>query len=204
MDIQKCNDCHNQLSVHGNNRTDKPEVCITCHNPMMTDINQRGADPCLATLGADDMTIDFKHMIHGMHASGEIGKSFDVCGFRNSVHSFDFVYPGRLNNCEGCHLTDTYYPVDNAKVFGTTLTVNDPAILTDDVVISPNTSVCSSCHIDALDTVHMQQNGGNFAATKAADGSLTSASVETCVTCHGPGRVADVKEMHKVGTFEFN
>jgi len=204
VDIQKCDECHNQLSLHGNNRTDKPEVCATCHNPMMTDVNQRGADPCLSDLGADDTTIDFKHMIHGIHASGEIGKPYDVCGFRSSVHSFDFVYPGRLNNCEGCHLADTYFPVDASQVFGTTFDVNDPAILTDDRVVSPNASACSACHIETLDIEHMRQNGGDFDATKAADGTMSSAGVETCNVCHGPGRTADVKVMHGVETFEFN
>jgi hypothetical protein len=66
VDIEKCDDCHNQLSVHGNNRTDKPEVCVTCHNPNMTDINQRAPvtvpdvppTDCLNVLGADDQTID--------------------------------------------------------------------------------------------------------------------------------------------------
>jgi cytochrome c553 len=50
----------------------------------------------------------------------------------------------------------------------------------------------------------MQQNGGDFNATKAADGTLSSSEIETCAVCHGPGRVADVKVMHKVETFEFN
>ena len=204
VDVQKCDDCHNQLSLHGNNRTDKPEVCVTCHNPMMTDVSQRGADPCLSDLGADDATIDFKHMIHGIHASGEIGKPYEVCGFRSSVHSFDFVYPGRLNNCEGCHLADTYFPVDSTQVFGTTFDANDPATLTDDRVVSPNASVCSACHVEPLDIQHMQLNGGDFDATKAADGTMVSSKIESCVICHGPGRTADVKEVHEVGAFEFN
>jgi len=212
VDIQKCDDCHNQLSLHGNNRTDKPEVCVTCHNPNMTDINQRApvAMPdvpptdCLNVLGADDQTIDFKRMIHAMHASGTIGVPFDVCGFRNSVHSYDYVYPGRINNCEGCHLADTYYPVDAAQVLGTTIDVNDPATPTDDLVFSPNASVCSACHIEPLDIQHMELNGGDFNATKAADSTLVSSEIESCVICHGPGRTADVKVTHEVGTFEFN
>lgn len=204
VDIQKCDDCHNQLSLHGNNRTDKPEVCVTCHNPMMTDINQRAGEPCNSTLGTDDTPIDFKYMIHGIHASGEIGKPYNVCGFFSSVHSYDFVYPGRLNNCEGCHLADTYYPVDSSEVFGTTFDANNPAILTDDRVVSPTAAVCSACHIEPLDSQHMQLNGGDFAATKAADGTLVSAKIESCVVCHGPGRALDVKEVHEVGTFEFN
>jgi OmcA/MtrC family decaheme c-type cytochrome len=68
VDIEKCDECHNQLSVHGNNRTDKPEVCVTCHNPNMTDINQRAPvtvpdvppTDCLNVLGADDQTIDIQ------------------------------------------------------------------------------------------------------------------------------------------------
>jgi len=204
VNIQKCDDCHNQLSLHGNNRTDKPEVCVTCHNPMMTDVNRRGGDPCASTLGADDATIDFKHMIHGIHASGELGKPYEVCGFGNSVHTFDFVYPGRLNNCEGCHLAGTYYPLDTTQVFGTTFDANDASTLLDDRVVSPNASVCSACHFDVLDIEHMQQNGGDFTAGKAADGSMISSQIETCDICHGPGRTADVKEMHEVDTFEFN
>ena len=205
VDIQKCDDCHNQLSLHGNNRTDKPEVCVTCHNPNMTDVNQRApvavpAVPptdCLNVLGADDTPIDFKVMIHAMHASGENKKPFDVCGFRNSVHSYDFIYPGRLNNCEGCHLAGTYYPVDGARVLATTFDANDPSTPTDDVVVSPNAAVCSACHIEPLDIQHMELNGGDFNASKAADSTLISSEIESCVVCHGPGRTADIKEVHK-------
>jgi OmcA/MtrC family decaheme c-type cytochrome len=204
VNIEKCDDCHNQLSLHGNNRTDKPAVCVTCHNPMNTDINRRSGDPCNAVLGPDDTPIDFKHMIHGIHASGEIGKTYDVCGFGNSVHSFDVAYPGRLNNCEGCHIAGTYYPVDPTQVFGTTVDANDPAILTDDRVVSPNASICSACHIETLAIEHMQQNGGDFNATKAADGTMISSQIETCEVCHGPGRTADVRVKHKVDEFDFN
>jgi OmcA/MtrC family decaheme c-type cytochrome len=199
--IEKCDDCHKQLSLHGNNRTDKPEVCAICHNPNATDINRRVAgSACVNTLGTDDQPIDLKNMIHGIHA-GAIG----VCGFGNSAHPyFDVVYPGRLNNCEGCHTAGSYYPVEPGEILGTTVDANDPAIVTDDVVISPNTSVCSTCHADSLAAEHMKQNGGDFAATKAADSSLISSGVETCTLCHGPGRTADVAEVHGVGEFEFN
>lgn len=203
VDIEKCDDCHNQLSLHGNNRTDNPAVCVTCHNPNMTDFSRR-AGACAAADGTDDQTIDFKRMIHAIHASGELGQPFNVCGFGNSFHSFLVHYPGRLNNCEGCHNEGTYFPVDPAKVLGTTIDVNNPADVTDDVVISPNTAVCSACHTGALAVQHMQQNGGDFNARKAADSSLISASTETCIVCHGEGRTADVKEMHEVGAFKFN
>ncbi len=204
VNIEKCGDCHQELALHGNNRTDEPQACVVCHNPMMTDINQRGGGDCLAELGPDDKTIDFKHLVHAVHATGELGTTYDVCGFNQSANELEAEYPGRLNNCEGCHLAGTYYPVDPDEVFGTTISVNDPAILTDDVVLSPNVSVCSACHTSELAIDHMDREGGDFAATKAADGSLVSAEVEGCVLCHGPGRIADVKEVHEVGEFDFN
>jgi OmcA/MtrC family decaheme c-type cytochrome len=211
--IEKCDDCHNRLSLHGNNRTDEPEVCVVCHNPNATDASQRVAvaeptDPptdCLNVLGPDDETIDFKRMIHRIHASGATGVPYEVCGFRNSVHIYDVTYPGHINNCEGCHEPGGYYPVEAGEIHGTTVSVGaDAASPTDDVVISPNASVCSSCHVSDLARLHMEQNGGNFAATKNPDSSLNPANTESCALCHGPGRSADVKEVHGVSDFQFN
>lgn len=202
VNIERCDDCHQQLSVHGNNRTDNPEVCVVCHNPNATDIPVRGVagSACEMQLGSDDQSIDFKNMIHGIHA-GNIG----VCGFGNSAHEyFDVVYPGDLNNCEGCHEPGGYYPAEPGELLGTTVDANDPATPTDDVVVSPNASVCSTCHTSELARQHMIQNGGDFEATKAADSTLISPDVETCTLCHGPGRSADVVEMHGVDDFEFN
>ena len=218
VDIDKCDDCHKQLSLHGNNRTDNPQVCVVCHNPNATDARQRVPvanpdDPptdCVNVLGDDDAPIDFKVMIHSIHASGARGVPYEVCGFRNSVHVYDVHYPGHVNNCDGCHMNkgnirDTYYPVAPGAILGTTVDVGaDVTTPIDDTVISPNTAVCSTCHVSALAAQHMIQNGGDFAATKAADSSLISSGVETCQLCHGPGRSADVKEMHGVDEFQFN
>ena len=201
--IEKCDDCHNQLSMHGNNRTDNVQVCVTCHAPNVTDINRRAGN-CATELGTDDMPIDMKFMIHALHSFSLTGEPYEACGFGNSSHVFDFVYPGRLNNCEGCHVKNGYYPVDPARVLGTTIDANDPSTPTDDVVISPNTAVCSSCHRSSLAENHMIQNGGDFSATKDADSKLVSSGVETCQLCHGKGAVADVEVMHDVGGFLFN
>lgn len=202
--IERCDACHNQLSIHGNNRTDNIEVCVTCHNPNNTDVNRRAGD-CAAELGTDDESVDMKWMIHRLHAGGATGVAYDVCGFGNRPHTFDFLYPGKLNNCEGCHEPGGYYPVDPAQVLGTTVDVGgDLASPTDDTVVSPNTAICSGCHASDLAKVHMEQNGGDFEATKAADSTLISAGVESCALCHGPGRSSDVREVHGVDSFEFN
>lgn len=205
VDIAKCDNCHKELSLHGNNRTDEPAVCVTCHNPNATDSRQRGADPCLSTLGAADVSVDMKYMVHAIHAGGATGNIYQVCGYRNSVHEYDFHYPGRLDNCEGCHNEGTYFPVDPGAVLGTTVSVGaDPVLPTDDVVISPNAAVCSTCHTSDLAMNHMVQNGADFNATKAADSTLISSGVETCELCHGEGRSSDVEAVHGVRDFPLN
>ena len=202
--IDKCNDCHNRLAMHGNNRTNNIEVCVTCHNPDATDQRRRNA-PCTDTLGTDDVTVDMKTMIHLLHAGGATGVPYDVCGFGNSPHTYDFVYPGRLNNCEGCHNPGGYYPAEAGTLLGSTTSLGaDIASPTDDVVTSPNSAVCSSCHASSTAQLHMEQNGGNFAATKLADSTLNPADTETCVLCHGSGRSSDVGEVHGVGEFADN
>ena len=198
--IDKCNDCHNQLAMHGNNRTDNIEVCVTCHNPNNTDINRR-AGQCATDLGTDDVSVDMKYMIHALHAGGTIGVPYEVCGFGNNPHVYDFVYPGKLNNCEGCHVPGGYYPVDPTAVLATTVDVNDPSFVTDDVAITPNSAICSTCHVSDLAKTHMEQNGGSFNATKNADSSSMFSLQETCELCHGPGRSSDVGEVHDVASF---
>ena len=207
VDIDKCNDCHKNLALHGDNRSGNTELCATCHNPNATDIDQRVAGTeCSDVLGLDDEPIDLKVMVHRIHA-GNVG----VCGHNNSAHDYNgVVYPGRLNNCEGCHLAGTYYPVDPMAVLATTIDAAPPdgtgdrSTLTDDVAISPNTAVCSSCHTSDLARNHMVQNGGDFDAGKDDTGALISTGNETCQLCHGEGASADVGVMHGVGEFQFN
>ena len=209
VDIAKCNDCHNTLALHGDNRVGNTELCATCHNPNATDIQRRvAASDCDTELGLDDVSIDLKRMVHRIHA-GNVG----VCGYRNSAHDYTHVvYPGKLNNCEGCHLAGTYYPVDPTAVMATTVDAapgtngldGDRSSLLDDVAISPNSAVCSSCHMSDLARNHMTQNGGDFDARKDETGAMISSGNETCQLCHGPGASVDVGVMHGVGQFQYN
>jgi OmcA/MtrC family decaheme c-type cytochrome len=200
VDLQSCKDCHGVLTIHGNNRTDDIQVCATCHNPNATDAARRVAgSACVTELGTDDEPIDLKYMIHALHAGNT-----NVCGFGNSAIRFDeVVYPGKLANCEGCHVPDTYYPVDPTRVLATTVDVGiNLATPADDRAITPNTAACSACHVDTQARAHMTLNGGSFNAAKQADGTLAGATIETCSLCHGPGRTADVARVHEVALFD--
>ena len=149
----------------------------------------------------DDQTIDFKFMVHAIHAGARAG--YKVCGYNNTGYDFSHVvYPGKLVNCEGCHLADTYYPPDSSTAIATTINAGDRTTPLGDIAITPATAACSACHTDATAKQHMEFNGGSFSAVK--DAASRTSAVETCAGCHGPGRPVDVKVVHGVGTFDNN
>jgi OmcA/MtrC family decaheme c-type cytochrome len=202
VEIARCNVCHQQLAVHGNNRVDNTYLCASCHNPDATDIARRVAGSnCQAVTGTlDDQAIDFKYMIHAIHAGAVAG--YKVCGFGNTGFDFSGVaYPGKLNNCEGCHLADTYYPPDASSALATTIDAGDRTTPLGDVAITPAAAACSACHVDPAAIQHMQLNG-SFSAVK--DAASRTAVVETCAGCHGPGKAVDVKVVHGVGSSNNN
>ena len=214
VSIAKCDTCHHNLTVHGQNRSDNIELCAGCHNANATDIGQHVASAglCAAegTAGANpEQPIDFKVLIHEIHASGAVDASgaarypsgVTICSYGGRPTTFDVAYPGNLQDCNACHVNASYYPVSRSAVEGTTIVSNDRTTLADDVVVSPNAAVCSSCHTSATAKQHMIQNGADFAATKTALGALVAPSTETCALCHGPGAVADVKAMHDLASF---
>ncbi|HET7202684.1 MAG TPA: OmcA/MtrC family decaheme c-type cytochrome [Steroidobacteraceae bacterium] len=208
VELAKCNDCHEQLALHGNNRVDNVELCATCHNPNATDVSRRVAgSECVTDLGTDDQAIDLKFMVHAIHAGVSMGGAgYTVCGFGNTAHDFSTVkYPGMLENCEGCHLPGTYYPPDSTTAIATTIDAGaDRSTPADDVAITPASAACSSCHTSDTARQHMQLNGGSFDAVKAADSTTPGAPTETCGDCHGEGEAADVKVEHGVDEFRYN
>jgi OmcA/MtrC family decaheme c-type cytochrome len=219
VEIARCDGCHKVLSLHGNNRTDEPQVCVVCHNPSATDIARRtgttmAASPTcpqgkVSTIdGRCEQSIDFKRLVHMIHAAElqPSGSPLVVYGFGGPVDFAEVTYPpgDKVSQCESCHAPDTYYPVDPAKVQATT--TNTGASITsqaDDTGITPNTAVCSACHTDSTAALHMTQNGGSFDVAKPANGIVTS-PLETCEVCHGAGKPADVKTMHQIGIYKFD
>jgi len=209
VELTNCLGCHQTLALHGENRTDDLQVCVACHNPRNTDreVRELGKDPdsggsAMATDGKDEESIDFKTMVHGIHAAEMRKNPLQVVGFMAfNLYVYDeeeVQYPGNLGNCVACH-TDSGYTLPLAEgVLGTTIdTGADHESPVDDTVISPITAVCSSCHDDEGEPrAHMTNTGGSFDTTQEAidNGEVN----ETCTTCHGSGRIADVSEVHDI------
>ena len=186
VSIERCDACHSRLLFHGDNRNNSTGLCATCHNPNFAS----GSTP------ATGQPWDFKLLIHALHASTYSygGETLEPV-----------LYPGYLQNCEGCHEPGTYYPVDPTVVFATSIDVGaDAASPADDTAITPNTAVCSTCHVDDAARQHMVFNGGSYTATKNADGTSPQAAAENCGACHGAGRSVDVKVAHRIDEFRYN
>jgi len=140
VDIAKCDKCHDSVSLHGESRTDEPGLCVMCHNPSATDVSRRpkGAgtgglfpDATLTLDGKAEEAIDFKRLIHGVHAAAKTDytgaaadgfrtKGLVVWGYPGAGSSTctapaytcqnDFSevrFPGILNDCLTCHVTPT-------------------------------------------------------------------------------------------------
>ena len=60
------------------------------------------------------------------------------------------------------------------------------------LVLSPITSVCFACHDTSPAMAHFELNGGSIYKPRSAALNTT----ETCIICHGAGRIADIKEVH--------
>lgn len=237
VDVARCQNCHGTndgLALHGGNRTDNVQLCVLCHNPNNTDLAVRFADPdgmedgvnTAAPDGLEERSIDFKQLIHSIHAADHRSTDYVVFGFRNSVHDFSHVgFPAAVQNCGTCHLEDTYTVPLADNVLATTVdtqaTVNtsspfgtsdfipgdgSAAEPTDDGNVTATAAVCSSCHDTTLALEHMKQNGAGFSLE--APGSVDSGFdvlqadvdngtvIETCAVCHGSGRIADVAVVH--------
>lgn len=221
VDVTKCEKCHGQndgLALHGNNRVDNTDLCVICHNPRNGDIAMRPADPdatpngvnTAALDGLETRPIDFKVMIHSIHGADMRDPSdpFIVYGYGGSSHDFSGVgFPGLLNKCDTCHVSNSYEPPLASNVLGTTVAFGattgasgflpDTASLLDqslDKVMTPTAAVCSGCHDGTLEKAHMEQNGASFDTVQSLidNGTVT----ETCAVCHGAGKVEDVEKVH--------
>ena len=129
----KCDRCHDLLTLHGGSRNNNGQLCVICHNPNNTDYAQRPKASGVPTGGIDgkgEEAIDFKRLIHGIHAAaktnfdGTIAHGFRetgmvIYGFGGNAHDYSHVrFPGVLSKCETCHLPDTFKLMDRSASGG--------------------------------------------------------------------------------------
>ncbi len=209
VDFSKCQGCHDdrkhgetvvpRLSLHGANRNEEPGVCVMCHNPNQTDAAYR-------TSGAEE-SVDFKRLIHGIHAGKMRRNPLIIIGRNGSVNDYSHVeFPAELKTCTKCHVEVSgkgTYELPMASKLGSSITTMsmltplpgqidiDPS---NDLRISPIAAVCSGCHDSSDNKQHMIAMGASFGAVQSL-----LAGKEQCATCHGPGKFRDVRKEHGLG-----
>jgi len=206
VDIAKCDVCHDVLSLHGNNRTDEPQVCVVCHNPNATDKGQRTTPPFAD--GKAEEAIDFKTMIHAIHAGqasngGFREKGIVIYGVSGANDFSNVVFPGKLSDCTACHTSTSYQltgiwqsPTTNGILGTTTSSGASASDAADNLRATPTAAVCSSCHDSTFAQTHITGvGGGQLSVTQAA---IDASAEEVCRGCHNPGGPVDVKKVHGV------
>ncbi|MCX7171648.1 MAG: OmcA/MtrC family decaheme c-type cytochrome [Proteobacteria bacterium] len=203
----KCEVCHDTFIKnhgHGGSRN-TPEVCVICHN---------GNNPLNTTVKAGVVTYaesaHFKRFIHMAHEElAQNNKNTTTLlgqGINFPAQELNTAVYGQLKNCNMCHVNNSYqqdkgvvgtsvtYAVDLAKDSNSAaITDSDPS---DNLMISPKASACSSCHTSSTAKDHMISVGG------AAFGSATQADLaagrvnETCNNCHAATASIPVSTMH--------
>jgi hypothetical protein len=170
VDDAKCESCHSNLSLHGENRHDAGGYCQTCHMPSATDeqVREEGDTP---------QSIDFRYMVHKIHRGEDLENGYVVLGFRSSVHDYSHVvYPGDLRNCEACHVDDSYtLPLSSSLE-----SVETPRDYF--TPMGPESAACLSCHDTKSAAAHAVSNSNEIG--------------EACASCHGVGKTYAVEKLH--------
>lgn len=143
-----CNNCHNPLALHGGSRRDV-KVCALCHQPQTVDPDT-------------GLTMDFKVLVHKIHAPGLLKEPYIIWGNRQSIHDYSEVtFPQDIRNCDNCHEgTDAAKQPKQANVWYT----------------NPSRAACGSCH----DEVNFETGEGHSAQ------NLVQKDDTLCATCHVP------------------
>lgn len=182
----QCNVCHKDVVFHGNLRTDT-EYCVMCHNPWANDENRRpGVDPDTNRPEA----VDFRYLIHKIHNGSNLTKDFTVYGFGGSAHNYNHVvFPGDISKCAHCHVDGTWELPLASDLSPLVFNVGGTPTMQPDSIRGPAMAACSSCHDSDSAITHMLLNS-------IINGPMVGDVLESCSTCHGPGREFDAARYH--------
>ncbi|MGE5645062.1 MAG: OmcA/MtrC family decaheme c-type cytochrome [Acidobacteriota bacterium] len=171
VSIDKCNNCHFSLSLHGDNRN-QIEQCVLCHNPNESDKGTRPADKQPA------QTVQFAHMIHRIHTGEASTQEYTIYGRGGSANDFTEIrYPGDRRNCQSCHVNGSeQLPLneDLLQVQSARTPLNP---------MGPATAACTGCHTDIASASHMLSN-------------TTEKLGEACAACHSSTASFGVSKSH--------
>lgn len=163
VSLALCNNCHDQLALHGGQRR-VIEECVICHNPTEGDQSRRPA-----TAGLPE-SVSFQRLIHRIHSGAELQQEYTVYGFGGTPINFNNIhFPGDRRNCATCHVNNSHrLPVG----------IGNAPVNTQRDFWAPQgsgTAACLGCHDSKDASAHAFLNTTQFAGKPA----------EACGVCHG-------------------
>jgi OmcA/MtrC family decaheme c-type cytochrome len=165
VDVEKCNDCHDQLAVtfHGGGRGGDIVICKNCHVTTSP-----GSHLELASRAIDS----YVHAIHSFQpfdlddVDEDDDPVFDARAEMHAGHTFpNFT----IKNCEGCHVAGTFNVPDQSEsmpgVLRASWDIADRNVGTiPEAVTGPASRACGGCHrADML----AEDNAGDLASFNA-------------------------------------
>ena len=146
VDVEKCNDCHDQLAVtfHGGGRGGDIVICKNCHVTTSP-----GSHLEMASRAIDS----YVHAIHSFQPFdlGSVDTTDPVEVKRTAMHE-EHTFPNfTITNCEGCHVAGTFNVPDQAKSMPGVLSASDDIPLRNignlpEAVTGPASRACGGCH----------------------------------------------------------
>ncbi|MBU0617135.1 MAG: hypothetical protein KKI02_05415, partial [Planctomycetes bacterium] len=192
---EKCNDCHNDIQLHGNNRY-AVTGCMICHTSGSEDLI---TDP-ETTAG---VTVKLGEMIHKIHrghglpnvvatANGADPYRYEIIGHGESVNDFSDVgspiIPMGVMDCHSCH---------------------GDAVQGPDINTNATQANCTSCHdhLDFATGTILDWSNPDVQDGLLSEGDLDDPAYRvdightwadgTCMDCHWSGSVIGVEVVHQ-------
>jgi len=144
--------------------------CLTCHLPGTYDFSATASANAVGQ-GADQLDKrQYRTVGTGTYAAGPALSPF-----------VQPPYAAALGTAYGSGFSFNQFTGATTAAAATTL------------VMSPTVTVCSACHNTADSISHFKINGAAFYQARST--AITGTN-ETCLICHGTGRIADINVMH--------
>jgi OmcA/MtrC family decaheme c-type cytochrome len=210
-------------TFHGGQRNDGP-TCSFCHTPDRTSAGWSAGSKYFvhAIHGARKRIVPFTW--HAADAAAgffevEFPGTLNRCTHCHLPGTYDFTNASNLAAVANMELTTVatgkfngdpllnstffrispYVVADNVKDYSNGFSFNASTGVTtsasgENLVMSPITGACSSCHDSEIALDHMRANGGQFYSRRA---DALAGPQEQCLICHGPGRIAAIGEVHQ-------
>ena len=219
----RCNKCHQELGTfttdafHGGQRNDGT-TCAWCHTPNQNTsgwsgdstsyihaIHAGAARTVPFTWHATSATENFSDVKYPgvlkdcetCHLPGTIDFSATASASAIANRQYRTVATGTLASASTSAFTYSPYITQDFNYgsgfsFSAATGVTTEAAATT-LVNSPIATQCFACHDSTVERAHMEITGS---ASIYSPRSVALGKVETCMVCHGPGHIADIKVMH--------